>query len=149
MAFMAFGLDKISICSSKSAIRFRGTMKATTSPFRVMAEVFPLRHSAGNFACPFVMVNVFFMQILHRQFFALRQVFYLSLVTLTSAKIRRNADSVASSGRLKLYSRNFCAPKIISRKQKGAARSHWRGREIAKIWRADSARRGKMNFLRL
>jgi hypothetical protein len=60
------------------------------------------RHSAGNFAWPFVMVNVFFMQILHRPFFVFQQVFYLSLVTSTPAKICRNADSVASSGRLKL-----------------------------------------------
>src|ERR1035437_4585741 len=75
MAFIAAGLERISICSSKSAIRFRGTMKATTSPFRVMAEVLPLRHSAGNCACPLVMVNVFFMQILHRPFFIFRQVF--------------------------------------------------------------------------
>src|ERR1019366_5240550 len=108
MAFMAAGLDKISMCSSKSAIRFRGTMKATTSPFRVMAEVFPLRHSAGNFAWPFVMVNVFFIQILHRPFFAFRQVF-LSLVTLTSAKIRSSADSVVLSGRLKLHGEELSA----------------------------------------
>jgi hypothetical protein len=63
-------------------------MKATTSPFRVIAEVLLLRHSAGNRACPFVMVNVFFMKILHRPFFVFRQVFNLSLVTSTPAKIR-------------------------------------------------------------
>jgi hypothetical protein len=76
------------MCSSKSAIRFRGTMKATTSPFLVMAEVLPLRHSAGNFACPLVMVNVFFMRILHGPIFVLRQVLNSGLVTLTPEKFR-------------------------------------------------------------
>ncbi len=60
MADMASGLARISICSKRPAIRLRGTIKATTSPFRVMAEVFPLRHRAGNCACPCVTVNVFF-----------------------------------------------------------------------------------------
>jgi hypothetical protein len=66
-------------------------MKATTSPFRVMAEVFPLRHSAGNCACPLVMVNVFFMQILHRPFFIFRQVF-LTAQERGQCRIKRTLD---------------------------------------------------------
>src|SRR5664280_1944502 len=112
MAFMAAGLDRISICSSKSAIRFRGTMKATTSPFRVMAEVLPLRHSAGNCACPLVMVNVFFMQILHRPFFIFRQVF-LTAQERGQCRIKRTLETPLRG--------TVRAPKLISRKQKGAA----------------------------
>ena len=60
MAFMARGLDKISICSSKSAIRFLGTKNATTSPLRVMAAVFLLRQILENCAWARVTVNVVF-----------------------------------------------------------------------------------------
>ena len=61
MAVMAAGLASISICSKRAAMRVRGTTKATTSPFRVMAEVFVFRQRAGNRACPCVTVNVSFM----------------------------------------------------------------------------------------
>ena len=60
-AAIASGLARISICSSRSAIFFCGTMKETTTPFRVIAVVFPFRHKAGNCACPCVTVNVSFI----------------------------------------------------------------------------------------